>query len=360
MAEQSPRRSPSLLSGLALSFVTVLLCLLAGEIWGRLRSPSASLWSYPNYIWLETHPTPEARGQLVYDEMLGYRPRAGFSGTLLGHRFSVGADGLRAHNVAEPRTGTPSILALGDSYTEGYAVADDETWPAHLERDTGRRVMNGGVRSYGIDQMILRGEGLVPELKPGTVILAFNATDIIRTAYSEWDSHPKPYFVPAREGLELRGIPVARERPKELLDPVRRVLGYSYLLDTIMVRLRAHELWYGGLARTGQDETLVSCRLMQRFADLVRRERVKGLVVAFERYEDWVDRDGATLQHSHIAAVLDCAGKAGLPTLNTYDAFVAAGVPKNLDAFYDVWHFNDRTSALAARLIGERLKADGL
>lgn len=350
-----PRRMQGWLGGLVLSAMSIVLCLLAAEIFGRLRSPNASLWRYPNYIRLATHPTPEARGQLVYDATLGYRPQAGFSGTLLGKRFSVSPEGLRHHNLDRPPGAGPTILALGDSYTEGYAVADDETWPAHLERDLGRRVLNGGVRSYGIDQMVLRGEQLVPLLKPATVALAFNATDIIRTAYSEWDTRPKPYFVAEAEGLALRGVPVPTEQPRDPLDAVRGVLGYSYLLDTMMVRLGAYELWYGGYARTDQDEALVSCRLMQRFAETVRREAVRALVVAFERYEDWVDRAGAELQHRHIAEVLACADKAGLATLDTLDAFYAAGVDKNLDAYYNVWHFNDRANALAARLIAARL-----
>jgi hypothetical protein len=52
--------------------------------------------------------------------------------------------------------------------------------------------------------------------------------------------------------------------------------------------------------------------------------------------------------------VLDCAAKAGLATLDTYDGFVAADV----DSFFVDWHFNDRGNALAARLIATALAAD--
>ena len=178
----SRRTRPSLSGGFALAAVTVLVCLLLGEAVSRLSDPEASLWRYPNYIWLATELDAEAPLQLRYDSELGYEPRPGVSGTLKGETLSYSADGFRNHNLDRPTATGPLILALGDSYTEGYAVSDDETWPAHLERDTGRRVLNAGVRSYGLDQIVLRAERLAPRVKPRTMVLAFIESDIGRTA----------------------------------------------------------------------------------------------------------------------------------------------------------------------------------
>ncbi len=91
---------------------------------------------------------------------------------------------MRDQNLgAAPATG-PMIMAFGDSFTEGYAAGNDETWPANLERMTGRRVLNAGVRGYGLDQIVLRAERVMPQLKPPTVVLAFIADDVVRTALS--------------------------------------------------------------------------------------------------------------------------------------------------------------------------------
>lgn len=49
--------------------------------------------------------------------------------------------------------------------TGGTAVGNDETWPADLERLTGRRVLYAGVRGYGLDQIVVRAERMVPELR---------------------------------------------------------------------------------------------------------------------------------------------------------------------------------------------------
>ena len=43
----------------------------------------------------------------------------------------------------------PSVIALGDSYTMGWGVQQDETFPQLLEQLTGMRVLNAGVSSYG-------------------------------------------------------------------------------------------------------------------------------------------------------------------------------------------------------------------
>lgn len=118
---------------------------------------------------------------------------------MLGHPLSFTAAGTRAQNREGPAATGPLIVAFGDSMTEGYAVGDDETWPAALERLTHRPVLNAGVRGYDLDQMVLRAERLVPELNPSTVVLAFIADDISRTALAVRDFRSKPYFIPDGE-----------------------------------------------------------------------------------------------------------------------------------------------------------------
>ena len=352
------RTRPSLRGGLALAAATVLIGLLLGEIVTRWRDPEASLWHYPNYIWLGTEVDADAPLQLRYDSELGYEPRPGVSGTLKGETLSYSADGFRNHNPDRPAAAGPVILALGDSYTEGYAVSDDESWPAHLERDTGRRVLNAGVRSYGLDQIVLRAERLAPRVKPRAMVLAFIESDIDRTAQSAREFRFKPYFVPMGEGLELRNVPVPTGRASPPFDGVRAVLGYSHLLDYVMRRLGKVRLWYGSSIGTGMDADLISCRLMGRFAELVRHEGAKALVVAFQQADGWMNPSLGLAQRKRTSAVLDCAAKAGLATLDTYEGLVAAGVGRDVDAFFVDSHFNDRGNALAARLIATALGAD--
>ena len=108
------------------------------------------------------------------------------------------------------------ILAVGDFFTYGDEASDWETWPAQLEKLTGRKVINGGVFGYGIDQAFLRARRLLSRYRFSTVIFGFIPDDIKRCQMSEryWN---KPYF-DFRDGrLTLENVQYRRR-----LNPRRR------------------------------------------------------------------------------------------------------------------------------------------
>ncbi len=101
----------------------------------------------------------------AYDPELGYIPRPGAS-NFGPDRVNVDDEGLRKNgNLVTPPG--PPILAVGDSFTWGSQVGDDQTWPAYLQAMFARRVLNAGVNGYGVDQIVMRAERLVPSHRPG-------------------------------------------------------------------------------------------------------------------------------------------------------------------------------------------------
>ncbi|WP_296334969.1 SGNH/GDSL hydrolase family protein [Reyranella sp.] len=362
-----PREArPGLWGGLALSCASIVFCLLVGEAVVRFLDPLTS--SRPFLFNLATgHRTqnPVNSPVMRYDATLGHEPVGGAAGTLMGQPVSFSADGMRNHNLPAPPAGEPPILAVGDSFTEGWAVKDDDAWPAYLARDTGRRVLNAGVRGYGLDQMVLRAERLAPRFKPQAIILAFIEDDMNRAGLAARHAVHKPYFRPSGDGLELHNVPVPTTPVSGPLDPARRILGYSYLLDFIMRQLGGYDLWYGDSIKTDVDTNLLSCRLMQRFAALAKREEAQGVVVAFRNDLTGVDTREAARLRWRITAVLACARDAGLTALDTHDGFAAAGADRESGAFYFDRHFTARGNALAAKLIastleGARVPVEGL
>jgi hypothetical protein len=333
----------------------LIVACLAGEIAIRLVHPSASLWRFPNYIELADRPDPnEPTDLLRYDSVLGWAPEPGSSGILMHQPASFSADGLRNQNEGLETGGGPSVLAVGDSFTVGFAVKDDESWPAQLERTLGRRVLNGGVHGYGLDQAVLRAHRLAEKFQPGVVVLAFIADDIDRAGLSVKFSTRKPFFAVTDDGLELRNVPVPETPIPGPRAWPRRILGYSYLLDFTMRRLGADDLWYGDEESTGQDVDTIACRLMGRFADTVRRHSARGLVVVFPQDNDWQAARTRDADRRRTSTVLACAGRQGLQTLDTYPAFAAATAsPRSL---YVDWHLNESGNALAARLIARALQ----
>lgn len=77
------------------------------------------------------------------------------------------------------------IVALGDSLTAGYGLAEEEAWPALLERRLaaeGRpwRVVNAGVSGETSSGALARVDWVLRQLRPDVVVLETGANDGLR------------------------------------------------------------------------------------------------------------------------------------------------------------------------------------
>jgi hypothetical protein len=132
------------------------------------------------------------------DEQLGWVPRpqiAGehpYNGTMVP--FHTNSRGLRdRENSIQKTNGTTRIVVLGDSYTWGYRVRDEEVYPELLESLLGNvDVINLGVTAYATAQELqyFKREGL--QYRPDIVLLAFCLNDfdeadgkVLRRAFAE-------------------------------------------------------------------------------------------------------------------------------------------------------------------------------
>ena len=307
------------------------------------------LFTWPNFV-LEAR-TVLAQGdsgRYAQDDRLGYVPRAGYRADGL----TIEADGRRSTGASVP--GAP-ILAVGDSFTFGAEVADPQTWPAQLQQLVRRRVINGGVSGYGFDQIVLRAEALAPVYKPEAIVVAFIADDIRRTEMRRLWSADKPYFDIENGAPVLRGVPVPpRADPKTTLTFWQRTLGYSLLVDFILRRLDLLHDWFGDHIRVhpaGTGERL-SCLLTERLAALQKSSGARVLVVAEYDPVVWDDPAFAAKQRAMTGALLGCAQKQGLATLDSYDALARTSKPRQL---YVLWHMNEAGNALIARLVAGAL-----
>jgi hypothetical protein len=107
------------------------------------------------------------------------------------------------------------VLILGDSFTFGDDVADDETYSYYLQEMLPHaEVINMGVHGYGHDQMLIlfKEEGV--KYEPDVVILGFLPLDMSRNLLKFRD-YAKPRFVVERGELKLTGTPVPR--PEDIL-----------------------------------------------------------------------------------------------------------------------------------------------
>ena len=96
------------------------------------------------------------------DEVLGWRNKAG-SVVWPGRgedggkdiRMTFWADGLRATAPA-PELDRPHVVVIGCSYTQGWAVTDEETYPWRLQAEfPSHAFLNYGTAGYGTYQSLL-------------------------------------------------------------------------------------------------------------------------------------------------------------------------------------------------------------
>jgi hypothetical protein len=78
------------------------------------------------------------------------------------------------------------VILIGDSFIYGWNVARDETIDRLLSARLGDQfeVINLGTRGYGLDQMVLVANEVIPQLSPDDVVVGIIADDLKRSCQS--------------------------------------------------------------------------------------------------------------------------------------------------------------------------------
>ncbi|HJQ85549.1 MAG TPA: GDSL-type esterase/lipase family protein [Candidatus Binatia bacterium] len=167
-------RAREVLGRAAIALAAVAFVLVTGEIAARIAG-------------LETPAYFGTGGEscIARSAALGVELRPRCTGSVAGTAFRTNALGLRGADV--PDDATLRILALGDSCTWGYRVAEEETYPAVLQRLLDERagarryqVLNAGVPGWTSHQGLLYLEHNVTVLRPALVIAGFAFNDGFR------------------------------------------------------------------------------------------------------------------------------------------------------------------------------------
>jgi hypothetical protein len=232
--------------------------------------------------WVAEH---RARGQLAYGfdvhhPTRGWALRPGIREMRVfrDRVLNSSSHGLRGRQERpyEKPTGVRRVVVLGDSFTFGEDVSDDETFCQRLEQLLpGTEVLNLGVHGYGHDQMLLylREEGV--KYRPDIVLLGFVHADMERNLQGFRD-YAKPRFELRDGRLELRGVPVPP--PAEML---RREAYRSKLLDLWTI-FRAAREW-----RSGAAEQRMQTLTLAILDEIARVAREAGAVPAFAYLPVW-------------------------------------------------------------------------
>jgi hypothetical protein len=156
-------------------------------------------------------------------------------------------EGLRAHGASASLSGAGLTLAIGDSFTFGDEVADEQTWPACLERNLNERVLNGGVFGYGAAQAVLRAHQLATQYRFERIIWSILVEhDFERDTLVARSSTPRPAVVD--DGRATRYTTLAESQQifeRTISTGIAKyaaLFGYSYISKLLWSRMSPHLL----------------------------------------------------------------------------------------------------------------------
>ena len=264
------------LNNAALFLAAIILSLLTLEI--SLRAYHGE-WQYVNFRF----PQENQSGYHNFDPELGWVPKQG-QRKLWRTTVTILKEGIRSNGRREVWDGTDDpILAVGDSFTFGYKVSDTETWPAQLEKLSGRRVINGGVDGYGIDQTFLRARHLLSRYRFSTVIFSFIPEDIHRSQMSVMFAIAKPYFDFKDAQLTLENVPIPPPPPSQKESELLIALEHSRVMHAGMKRLFP-EWWLNAASEIkvlDQEKGIrVACALLHELEGMTKSRGSELIVLA--------------------------------------------------------------------------------
>ena len=375
-----PARRRSLQRGLLLALLTLAAGGIALELVGRallidplqryeLLLPEDAWWR-ARFVMAQ----PPERRVHRHDARLGWEPEP-------GHRSEgITINGLGARGPELPAArpaGERRIAVVGDSFTFGEGVRDEEVWVARMEAqlsaELGRRqpgasvrALNFGVMGYGLDQQVLRVEERALAQRPDLVLLALFGPDIDRNALSFRD-FAKPHFELAERGSPADRLDGVEDGLRFFLpdpahsDPPRGVpleqLGHH--LDLPLPRSAA----LGLLARASaelRDTTVLSPKweVARRLLDRARAAALAAGARFAVAYFPTKTTSFDARPDAHERCVAEWAAARGVELINVRPVFHRLGSRR----FHEVWsgHWTIFGNQLVADAVAAQLLDRGL
>ncbi len=355
-----------LLGNLGLSILATLVALGIAEAGLRFWNEIPVL-RFDNFVSLRLERSVETE-TAAYDEKLGWRAKRDLR-LVAPYTTTTDEHGFRMHGTQVREVPQQGVVAVGDSFTWGSEVSDHETWPAQLEAMIDLPVVNAAYGGWGVDQMMLRIEEVLPITQPRAVVLSPLSWDILRNTYRRYGRAFKPWFEIDGDRLVLRGQPVLRTSAhwRDVGKP-QSIFGYSYLVYWSFSRVGWLDWWAddGRLYDQVYENEVgveVSCRLMERFKELATTHDFRPIFMMEYGAHEIME----SAPPWFATPVLGCAAELGIETIDTFPALRAIG-ERGKEAFDSLWvlhrdreqpygHPSAFGQSVVAALVREQLEA---
>ncbi|MBI3559521.1 SGNH/GDSL hydrolase family protein [Candidatus Gottesmanbacteria bacterium] len=253
----------------------------------------------------------------MFDPLLGWRTKPNIANGLTGTaRLTTNAKGIRAlkdYTYDKP-AGTTRILLLGDSFTFGEEVSDEEVYANLLEHTLpNTEVINTAVHGYGTDQMLLSLQQEGVKYHPDIVILGFIGEDMDRNVLSFRD-FAKPKYEIVNGKLTLAHVPIP--------SPMTWIKNEYYrlkLFDIYEMLLNKKKSANGEVKQASERITVA---LLDEMVQIIRSI---GATPVFVYLPTAREMDGSPTQHpSQAQFLLDYCKRKDVLCTNATSAFIEA------------------------------------
>lgn len=307
----------------------------------------------PEQRWIEYHPI---LGWFHEKNKTAILRKSNYEVTLRTN--SMGIRGTKEYALDKPHD-KQRMVALGDSFTFGFGVNDDETFPAQLEKaNPSLEVLNFGISGYGIDQIHLLLKEKIFDWNPDVILLTIYPEDFWRATRAFSDGgYGKPYFVLNANGrLHLMHVPVPTNRDfktpqfPEILQPtwMGRILNSSEIVRLL------RKSWTYVKKKTGWEDPdttpewiLGRAILRQLIAEI--RERKIRLILMIAPPHRWVQGTVEPIRDS----LLRFSSRENVEMIDLSPLFKEASKASSTDYYY-IPEDQHWTSA-GNRLVAERI-----
>lgn len=230
------------------------------------------------------------------DAALGFRPVPNSRGEQVlpigpGIPACYDAHGFRVPCTDGPQEQHPQrplILALGCSYTYGFATPAEETYPYLVGQWMGGTAYNAGVCSYGLVQMLLLARELIPKYQPDYVLVQYSPWLIERAQWalapSVFGKTPSPFFYDTEEGLRIfppifkmmsTELPAwtYRHTPKSFFNAISFFASVGvplFVYDDVNMAIYAMKRGLGVIPRPTEDNTAVEQAVYPEIAQIAK------------------------------------------------------------------------------------------
>lgn len=179
-----------------LLFTILFVCEIATRLYnlskGRLTTPSRSLQK--EYTWAQemlAKDSAEFNEIYRYDPYVGWRLRP----NLRTEDLITNSAGMRNERDFTKESNGKRILFVGDSYTHGSHVKNNEVYTYYLQQIMPEwEILNMAVGSTATDQHLITFEQHGKQYNPQIVVLGFFVWDFYRN-FTSFRGYAKPYFV---------------------------------------------------------------------------------------------------------------------------------------------------------------------